>query len=197
LRRAREVGSGLALRRAEAVLDRAVTHRVAADRRSRVFELAEALYQSIRMQLSVGRYQASAVDRGANLDTVDVPLNNRLWLRERFAGLRRLDSEAGRLRGIDEVLRWTDLGPGGFYDDLGNPSRQPHLVRGPGYDRDPGFLRSPLVGFAYRPGWRLSWCRHAEALYDAPLRLRYAGLDPEARYRVRVVYAGNSVPVGT
>jgi hypothetical protein len=192
LRGAGEVGSRLALGRAEAVLDRAVTRRMAADRRARVFELAEALYQSIRMQLSVGRYQASAVDRGANLDTVDVPLNNRLWLKERFAELRRLNSEAGRLRGIDEVLRWTDPGPGGFYDDLGNPSRQPHLVRGPGYDRDPGFLRSPLVGFAYRPGWRLSWCRHAEALYDAPLRLRYAGLDPEAHYRVRVVYAGNS-----
>jgi hypothetical protein len=191
LRRAREVGSRLALGRAEAVLDRAVTRQVAADRRARVFELAEALYQSIRMQLSVKRYQASAVDRGANLDTVDVPLNNRLWLKERFAGLRRLDSEAGRLRGIDEILRWIDPGPGGFYDELGNPSRQPHLVRGPDYDQDPGFLRSPLAGFAYRPGWRLSWCRHAEALYDAPLRLRYAGLDPEARYRVRVVYAGD------
>ena len=30
-----------------------------------------------------------------------------------------------------------DPGPGGFYDDLGNPSCQPHLVRGPGFDADP------------------------------------------------------------
>ena len=46
-------------------------------------ELAEALYQSIRMQLSVERYKAISVGRGANLDTIDVPLNNRRWLKQR------------------------------------------------------------------------------------------------------------------
>src|SRR5439155_15911044 len=101
LRTARAVGSLPALKEAEAVLDRAETEKVATDLRARVFELAEALYQSIRMQLSVERYQAIAVGRGANLDTIDVPLNNRLWLRQRFAELRRLDQEAARLQGID------------------------------------------------------------------------------------------------
>ena len=33
---------------------------------------------------------------------------------------------------------------------------------------------------------------HAEALYDAPLQMAYAGLDPKARYRIRVLYAGDS-----
>ena len=42
------------------ILDRAVTEPVAADLRARVFELAEALFQSIRMQLSVPRYKAIA-----------------------------------------------------------------------------------------------------------------------------------------
>ena len=51
-------------------------------------ELAEALYQSIRMQLNVERYKAISLGRGANLDTIDVPLNNRRWLRQRFAELR-------------------------------------------------------------------------------------------------------------
>jgi hypothetical protein len=191
LRTAPAVGALPAMGRAEAILDRAVTTKVAADWRARVFELAEALYQSIRMQLSVERYRAIAVGRGANLDTVDVPLNNRLWLKQRFAGLRRLGDEAARLQGLDEILNWTDPGPGGFYDDLGNLTRQPHLVRGPGFDKDPAFLQSSLVGFAYNPGWRLSWCRHAEALYDAPLRMRYTDLDPQARYQIRVVYAGD------
>ena len=45
--------------------------------RARTFELAEALFQSIRMQLSVVRYQAIAVGRGANLDAIDYGLNNR------------------------------------------------------------------------------------------------------------------------
>jgi hypothetical protein len=192
LRAAREAGSLLAIKRAEEILDRAVTRRASPDWRARVFELAEALFQSIRMQLSVERYQAISVGRGANLDTVDVPLNNRLWLKRRFDELRRLDSEADRLRGIDALVNWTNPGPGGYYDELGNPARRPHLVRGADYARDPAFLRSPLTGFTYVPGWRLSWCRHAEALHDAPLRMRYTDLDPQAGYKVRVLYAGDN-----
>jgi hypothetical protein len=192
LRTARRAGSLLAMREAEAVLDRAETDRPAPEWRARVFELGEALFQSIRMQLSVERYKAISVGRGATLDTLDVPLNSRPWLKKQFAELRRLDTEAARLQGIEAIVDWTDPGPGGFYDDLGNLGRQPHLVRGPGYAEDPGFLRSPLVGFARGPGWRTSWCRHAASLYDAPLRLHYDGLDPSGHYRVRVVYAGDN-----
>ena len=38
----------------------------------------------------------------------------------------------------------------------------------------------------------LSWVTVTEGLYDAPVKLRYDGLDPKAQYRVRVVYAGDS-----
>ncbi len=192
LRGARQIGALLAMKEADAILDRAATDKVAADWRARVFELAEALFQSIRMQLSVPRYQAIAVGRGATLDTVDVPLNNRLWLQQRFAELRRLEREADRLKGIDTIVNWSDPGPGGFYDDLGNLTRQPHLVRGPGFTKDPAFLQSPLIGFAYVPGWRMSWCRHADGLNDAPLRMRYTDLDPGAHYKVRIVYGGDN-----
>jgi hypothetical protein len=192
LRAAEAAGSLLALKQAEALLDRADTYRASADWRARVFELAEALYQSVRMQLSVGRYKAISVGRGANLDTIDVPLNNRVWLRRQFARIRKLDTEGDRLEEIEKILNWTDPGPGGFYDELGNPARRPHLVLGPGFAKDPAFLESALTGFAYSPGRRLSWCRHAEALHDAPLRMRYRGLDPDARYKVRVVYAGDN-----
>jgi len=177
---------------AEAILDRAVTERTAPELRARIFELAEALFQSIRMQLSVTRYQAISVDRGANLDTVDAPLNNRMWLKARFAALRDLPDDAARRAGIEQILHWTDPGPGGFYDDLGNLEAQPHLVRGLPYEKDPAFRESPLVGFAGNAGWRSSWWTHAESLYDAPLRMHYDGLDPNAAYKVRVVYAGDS-----
>jgi hypothetical protein len=89
-------------------------------------------------------------------------------------------------------VNWTNPGPGGFYDDLGNPSCQPHLVRGRGFTKDPAFLQSSLVGFRYVPDWRLSWCTHAESLNDAPLQMQYRGLDPQARYKIRVVYAGDN-----
>jgi hypothetical protein len=177
---------------AEAILDRAVTERTAPELRARIFELAEALFQSIHMQLSVPRYQAISVDRGANLDTVDAPLNNRVWLKARLAALRDAPNEDARRAGIAQILHWTDPGPGGFYDDLGNLEAQPHLVRGLPYEKDPAFRESPLVGFAGNASWRNSWWTHAESLYDAPLRMHYEGLDPQANYKMRVVYAGDS-----
>ncbi len=192
LRQARRFGALKAVEQAEAILEKAVTQPVATDWRARVFELAEALFQSIRMQLSVERYQAIDVGRGANLDTIDRPLNDRPWLLARFADIRKAGSEAERLKLIDEIIHWTDPGPGGFYDDLGNPSCQPHLVRGPGFADDTAFFASALTHFEGRPQGRRSWMDQALALYDSPLRMRYTGLDPSARYKVRVVY-GNGM----
>jgi len=100
LKTARESGAFAALDRAEQILDRAESRRTAPELRARVFELAEALYQSIRMQLSVERYQAIAVGRGANLDEIDKPLNRSVELRKRFAQIRTLASEEDRLAAL-------------------------------------------------------------------------------------------------
>jgi hypothetical protein len=194
LRAARTIGSRTAIEQANAVLDEAERARPSPEWRLRVFSLAEALFQSIRMQLSVGLYKAIAVGRGATLDLVDTPLNNRGWLSARFKEILAAEKEEDRLAAIYRIVSWTDPGPGGFYDDLGNPTRQPHLVPGPGLEKDPGMLESPSVGFAYRPEWRLSWITHAESFWEAPVNLRYTGLDRAARYRVRVVYAGETGP---
>jgi hypothetical protein len=158
---------------AATILNRAVEQPIAPAWHARIFELAEALFQSIGMQLSVPRYKAIAVDRGANLDTLDVPLNNRIWLERRFAEARGDPAE------IDSILNWTDPGPGGFYDDLGDLDRQPHLLRGG-------------ISLEYHSQWRKSWWTYAESLFDDPLQMRYTGLDPAAQYRIRVVYAGDS-----
>jgi hypothetical protein len=192
LRAARLPGAVVAMSEAEAILDRPSRDHVAADWRARVFELAEALYQSIRMQLSVERYRAISTDRGATLDTIDFPLNSKLWLKQRFEEIRKLDSEPARLAALREIADWTDPGPGGFYDDLGNLTAQPHLERGLGVEKDPAFLESTLVGFSARGPYRTSFWTHAEALSESPLRMRYTELDPAAAYKVRVVYAGDS-----
>ena len=75
------------------------------------------------MQLSVPRYKAISVGRGANLDTIDQVLNDREWLEHRFAAIRKLESEPARLKELDAIVDWTNPGPGGFYDDLGDPMR--------------------------------------------------------------------------
>lgn len=192
-----------ALDQAQAILARATSEPVAQDLRSRVFELAEALFQSIQMQTSVPRYKAIGVDRGATLDTIDFPLNNREWLEAQFATAREAKSERERLAQIDAIVRWTDPGPGGFYDDTGNPARQPHVVWGLGFDRDPAFLESAHAGFEETDAvlspdgkllvpQRIAWFDHVEAMLEFPLRMRYTELDPAAKYKLRVVYAGDS-----
>jgi hypothetical protein len=203
LQKAPAVGALAAMSEAEVILLRGAAPAVASELRARIFELAEALFQSIRMQLSVPRYQAIGVDRGASLDTVDYPLNNRLWLKERFQKVRSLKSETERRAALEEVVHWTDPGPGGFYDDLGNAALQPHLVRGLPFEQDPASLRSAKVGFEggdvpdepdEKPegALRVSWMDHAESLVDQPLELRYSGLDARSRYKLRVLYAGDS-----
>jgi hypothetical protein len=205
-------GCELAMEDADRILRSAFDKPVAQDLRSRVFALAEALYQSIGMQLSVDRYKAIAVSRGANLDTIDFPLNNRVWLEGRFAQIRKMDNEADRLAALDGIINRTNPGPGGFYDDLGNTQMQPHLVQeGPGYDKDPGAFHSVRAGYmafsggligrssrdAIRPDGParflqtpMAWWTYAETRYETPLTMRYQHLDPAARYKVRIVYVG-------
>lgn len=216
LAEAPRIGSLLAMREAGETLDRAVAAPVAGDLRTRIFALAEALYQSIHMQLSVDRYKAIAVSRGANLDTVDFPLNNRFWLEKQFAGLRNQESEDARLNGIEAILNRTNPGPGGFYDNLGDTAAEPHLVEeGPGYDKDPGASHSVRSGWAAFSGGLIgrssrdairpngparflesptSWWVYAETRYNTPLVMRYQHLDPQAHYKVRVVYVGGRNP---
>ncbi len=203
LRDASRTGSDAAMNSARSILDRATAERPAPELRARIFELAEALFQSIGMQLSVPRYQAIAIDRGASLDTIDFPLNNRPWLLDRFTEIAALPGENERLQALRRIVNWTNPGPGGFYDDLGNPARQARLVRGQSFAADPASLVSSKTGFEEGDdvdgtGWRrghalrYSWIDHAESLNDEPLQLHYTGLDRSTQYRLRVVYGGDS-----
>ena len=105
LKTAPQIGALSAVDQAEKILNKAVTERVAADLRARVFELAEALFQSIHMQLSVPRYRAIHVSRGANLDDIDKPLNHAPNLKNRFEEIRKLQTEPERLEGITSLLQ--------------------------------------------------------------------------------------------
>jgi len=182
-----------ALQEAEAILARGAVAPDAEPLRVRTRELAEALYQSVRMQLDVDRYQGQ-LGRGTSQQTLDAPLNDRAWLVAEFARIGGLATEAERREAIGQLLLREDPGAGGFYDDLGDPSRQPHLVRGAGFANDPDFRRTPIASFDTRPGLPRAWATYTLSLYDQPLEMRYEGLDPSAQYRVRVVYAPDLFP---
>jgi glycosyl hydrolase family 67 len=195
------VGSAAAMQKAEAALNAdppALTP--LRPWRNAIEDLAERLFRDIGLQLSVAKYGASAVERGATLDTVDVQLNDRVWLEQEFARIGGLSNESDRLQAIAAIIHWRDPEPGGFYDDLGVPSSEPHLMRGPEYPTDPAFFRTAVDGIADRTpdqGWRLSQISYAGVNYDHPLELRFSGLRTNAQYRIRVVYAGEdyTVPV--
>jgi hypothetical protein len=191
-------GSLAVMEKAEQILRRG-EQPVAAPWRARIVELADQLFETIRLQSSVPRHRAISVDRGATLDTVDFPVGNRRWLLAQFAAIRALADEAARRARLEKIVSWTNPGPGGFYDDLGNPAAQPHLVPGLPFEQDPASFESPRIAIeeapdvdlAQAPPFPISWINSAESLYDAPLRMRYTDLDPAARYKLRIIYAGD------
>ena len=207
LARARETGVVPAIQSARTILAKAEPATVAPDLRRRIEELGGALFDSIGMQLSVKRFGALSWERGATLDTLDRPLNNRLWLEAEMCRVLIGEDEEDRCTLLDAVLNWEDPGPGGFYDDLGCATKQPHLVHQHTWEQDPGFVESAqdehittatgCPGFPemdVRRLWRLSWLDQATTLYYTPLCMRYTGLDPDATYTLRVVYTGRFRP---
>ncbi len=204
LARAPEIGSAAAMDAAHEALAQADSDDAGEALRARIEALGPKLLESGGFQLSIyPPYHAKNTERGALLDKLDRPLNDRLWLEAQFAIVRNWDSEDERLARIDRMVNWEDPGPGGFYDDLGNPRKQPHLLGRKPYAEDPGFVQSTHVGF-YRSmdtlsrevaPLKYSWLDQAQPPEGDPVILRYEGLDPDVRYRVRVTYWGRYQPV--
>ncbi len=184
---------------AEAILNQMEIDPAGAVLRSRVTALGYALFQSIHMQLAVEDYQGEAVERGANLDTLDTPVSDVPWMRKQIAAIRAMSGEEKQVMAIRDLLKRTDPGPGGFYDELGNIANRPHLLLGLGSEKDPDFRHTPLIEFTYPDRFGdaapLAWKCWAGSLYDAPIEMRYDGLDPQRAYKVRVVYGPGSVRI--
>lgn len=178
LARAAELGSAKAMEQALAILNRADTQPAAPELRARIVELCERLFHSIGLQTSVEKYGASGAERGAILDFIDHPLNNRWWLEDEFAKVRQLPEEPAKAARLIELGNWENPGPGGFYDDVGHLARSPRVVRG---------ADSPLFWWwdQGRSRARLSW-----QVTMWPEKVVYEGLDPKGDYVVRTTGYG-------
>ena len=188
LRRAEKVDLDGALEGARKALARPANRAAAADLREKVEALGKALNESICMKL--GSKYGAELGRADILDDLDEPLNNGEWLTAEIGKLLRSQDSDEKRAGISRLLHWEDPGPGGFYDDLGNPTRQPHLVYPRPVVDDPGRLEtvSQLYDWRTIKGERLSSRSSMCAFRKGVLALRYAGLDPAGRYAVRVTY---------
>ena len=195
LRRAPQIGASEAIDKAEAILQRAKSSRVAQDYKKKCEQLADVLFESIRSQLTVEKHGGQHRTRGAFMDGIDEPLNNAGWLFAQFRRIRTEQDEAARLKALDKVTMRTNPGPGGFYDNLGAPASMKRIVRTKAWKDDPGTLESPRIAFYYkhRPEDEevpLAWKHQVGTIYETPLRLSYDNLDPKAGYTVRIAYTG-------
>ena len=153
--------------------------------RARIYDLCEKLFQSIGLQSSVPKYHASGAERGAFLDFVDYPLNNRWWLEDEFKKVRELGSEAEKIARLLELAAWESPEFGGYYDDIGNPANSPHVKRSPFVFTEPGEEANPEPTLWWwdqgQSRARLSW----QVTMNYPEAVVYEALDPNAAYTVR------------
>ncbi|MHC4371844.1 MAG: hypothetical protein ACYSW8_29890, partial [Planctomycetota bacterium] len=223
LKRAPEIGVAEAINQARSALASADSEKPAQKLRKRAEMLGRELFESIGLQMSMkAPYKASGQRRGAVMDYLDRPLNDRLWLENQFKQILRLQDRKEQLARIDRIINWDDPGPGGFYDDLGFVGRAPHLVMQKTWQQDPQFLEGPIAEQFYTAevldANKLSWRDQAQIRYRMGvhppddkfssqeeanwleearplLKMRYDDLEPQARYRVRVTYHGRFRPV--
>ncbi len=202
LRHTSDVGVEKAIENARTILAESDQDDTTGPLKARIEELGAQLFESIGAQLDVKNYKARNPERGAVLEFLDTPLNNKLWMEHELDAI--LAGEVGasmpdvpaagdiRVQRLARVADWEDAGPGGFYDDLGCSWNQPHLVKPRPLWDDPAGVTTPREDHTLDNGGpnRLSWLDLTEALYQTPLVLRYEGLDPGSGYRVRVTYLG-------
>ena len=185
LRSARELGSDEAMRRAEAILARG-EESPDPELRQKVVDLCEALWQSVQLQTSVEKYQASGLERGAVLDFIDRPVNDRWWLEDELARVRRMPTETEKIAWLVTLGEWEHPPAGSYYDDIGNVAASPRVLRGEALLTDPLFERSPNPFFMW---WddgfsraKLAW----QCNIHWPLGIVYRDIDRSATYTVRV-----------
>jgi hypothetical protein len=175
-----------AIRKSRDILDFAVTKPISVDLRTDIEDLGIDLYNSVGFQTSVEKYNAIGLNRGAIIDYLDLPMNNRLWLEDEFEKIQKLSSEKEKIEQINVIRNWEKPGAGSYYDDIGTLDRSSHLVRGEGLNTDPLMERNPNPGFWYwNEGFnrlRLSWL----VSMDRPVAVIYENIDPKADYDVRI-----------
>ena len=183
-------GADAAMKDAAAVLHQAVDHPAAPGLRAHIVDLCARLYQSIGLQSSVEKYYASGEERGAVLDFIDTPLNNRWWLEDQFHAIAALSAEAEKVARLKLLAAWEHPGPGSFYDVPGDISKSPHVIQVTSDSRIEGD-RAPRPTYWWwdegRSRARLTW-----QVTMFPRAIVYEGLDPSATYTVRSTGAGQA-----
>lgn len=182
LEKATVIGSGKAMDSALSIVNEADKNRISPELRQKVFDYCAALYESIGMQTSVKLYNASGEERGAILDFIDYPLNNRWWLADEFAKIRQMKTEQEKLARLKIIYTWENPGPGSYYDDVSNISKEPHVLTRSDDATDVAWWDN---GMSRR--------RLSTQLFQNFPKLVYEDLDPKGYYTIRIAGYGEAL----
>ena len=182
LGQAAKTGSDKAMKDALILVNKADNEPVYPELRNKIVGYCEALFQSIGMQTSVKKYNASGEERGAILDFLDYPLNNRWWLTDEFAKIGKMSTEKEKLERLEIIRTWENPGPGSYYDNISNISKGPHVKT----------TTEDATDFVW---WDdgMSRKRLSTQLYQNFPRLVYTDLDPNGHYTIRIAGYGDAL----
>lgn len=150
--------------------------------RQKIVGYCDALFKSIGMQTSVPKYQASGAERGAILDFLDYPLNNRWWLADEFDKVRKMPSENDKLARLKILAEWENPGKGSYYDNISDLSKGPRVKT----------RTDDATEFLWGDNG-LSRLRLSSQLFQNFPVLEYTDLDPNGRYLIRVSGFGDAL----
>ncbi len=175
LLQAYKIGADKAMEIALEIVNKGDREPITNDIRTKIFNYCEALFQSIGLQTSVKKYQASGPERGAILDFIDYPLNNRWWLADEFKKIEKMSTEKEKLDRLDVIAKWENPGAGSYYDNISDISKSSHVLTVSDDGTDVAWWEN---GLSRR---RLS----TQLFQNFPV-LKYNDLDPNGRYLIRI-----------
>jgi len=175
LLQAPKTGAEPAMKQALEIVEKADKEPVTNELRGKIVDYCEALWKSIGLQTSVKKYQASGAERGAILDFIDYPLNNRWWLADEFKKIGKMATEKEKLARLEVIAKWENPGTGSYYDNISDISKSSHVLT----------FSDDGTDVAWWDGG-MSRRRLSTQLFQNFPVLKYTDLDPNGRYLIRV-----------
>ncbi len=181
LAKANTMGADKAMDEALNHIQKADREKVSQDLKQKVFQYAEDLFQSVGAQTSVPKYKASGAERGAVLDFIDYPLNNRWWLEDEFKKISEYKSEEEKLAKLEFIRNYEFPGEGSFYDNISSADAK-HVTS----------ETDDAIDYLWENNG-LSRKRLSTQLFQFTPELAYDELDPNTDYLIRVSGYGEAL----
>ncbi|RXK49734.1 hypothetical protein [Aquirufa rosea] len=182
LNQAKSLGADQAMSLALDKVNQADRKPASPELKQKIVDYCEALFQSIGLQTSVPKYKASGYERGAILDFIDYPLNNRWWLQDEFEKVKKMKDDAEKLARIEVIAKWENPGAGSYYDNISDPLKGPRVKTRTEDATDVAWWDNGL-----------SRRRLSTQLFQNFPQLEYTDLDPKGSYMIRISGQGDAL----